>query len=120
MSTDWDIFCVDCKTQHRFNDANHRADMMRAIIKHAPVIAALVPLFNERDIWSLELKTTYGRIDAQWFLEHLGHKLVPISEYGEIDGECGEYFQCDSCKTSRACQLEKGHGGNHARKEERW
>ncbi len=119
MSTDWDIFCVDCKDQHRFNDANHQVGMMRALIKHANIIATLVPLMNERDIYDIDLRTSYGRVDPDWFLKHLNHKLVPISEYGTIDSECGEYFQCNDCKTSRACQLEKGHGGVHARKEDR-
>jgi len=54
---------------------------MVSIIESAEAIAALVPLLETERV---ELKTRYGYIDPKWFKKHLGHELVPRSEYGDF------------------------------------
>lgn len=85
MSCDWNIYCRTCNATHDFLDANHKEDLMWHLIRHASSIAALAPLM-EGDLFNgnLELRTFYGRIDSRWFRDHLGHDLVPISEYGDF------------------------------------
>lgn len=82
MSEDWDIYCRTCDDNHGFNDANHREDLMWFLIDHSSVIAALDPVVNGREC--IELKCFYGRINSEWFAKHLGHDLVPKSEYGDF------------------------------------
>lgn len=113
MSCDWHIHCVTCKSTHRFDDANHRDEMMLDIIKHAAAIAGLagLPEIAKHDI---KLTTTYyGDIDPTWFRDHLGHDLRPIDEYGGLATQCHEYVAC-TCGTSRRCVLDRGHDGAHA------
>jgi hypothetical protein len=84
MSTDWNVHCRTCKDTYDFNDANHREDLMWLLVDQAPAIAALAPLMEADRNGELELGCRYGRIDPQWFKAHLGHDLVPISEYGQF------------------------------------
>jgi hypothetical protein len=55
---------------------------MFKLIDHADAIAGMARLLD--DTWEIELRTHYGRIDAEWFKKHLGHDLVARSEYGDI------------------------------------
>ena len=112
MSTDWNVHCLDCKETHTFDDANHMDTTMSALCKHAQAIAALAPLLLSCGTVILEVEH-HGRIDAAWFAKHLGHRLVPISEYGDILGQCAEYITC-SCGSVRRCTLGHGHEGEHA------
>lgn len=90
MSTAWDIRCVDCESIHGFDDANHRDREMFVICKHASAIAALVALADELgDALRLQLDS-YGDIDLHWFAKHAGHRLEPISEYGDPIRQCPE------------------------------
>ena len=84
MSTDWNVHCRTCKDTHGFDDANHQESLMWLLVDQAPAIAALAPLMDADSNDSVELKCYYGRIDPQWFRAHLGHDLVPISEYGDF------------------------------------
>ena len=84
MSCDWNVHCKTCGDTHRFDDANHAVELMRALVKHASAIALLAPLFNE-GVYDVELRTPYGWIDVAWFAQHAGHALVPIDEYGRTD-----------------------------------
>lgn len=116
MSTDWHIKCVDCGDEHRFNDANWRVDDMRGLIAHAATIAALAPALQDVSDLALELGP-YGRVDAQWFARHLGHRLVPISEYGHLDEQCHAQVPCSdpTCWSRYPCILRDGHDGQHQR-----
>lgn len=91
MSCDWSIFCRTCNEEHPFSDANHAERLMRHIIASAPQIAALVPLIDlNLSPWEIELGCRFGSIDPQFFREHLGHDLVPRSEYGNFDEGAAE------------------------------
>lgn len=111
MSTDWNVHCLDCNETHGFDDANHMDDTMASLCKHAAAIAALAPLLAAAGAVRLEVEY-HGRIDAAWFARHLGHRLVPISEYGDVLGQCAEYVACE-CGNTRRCKLEYGHAGEH-------
>jgi hypothetical protein len=88
MSIDWNVHCLDCKATHKFEDANHQDHLMALLCKHADAIADLADLVVEAGENDIELKTWWGRVDVQWFKTHRGHRLVPISEYGELlDGK---------------------------------
>jgi hypothetical protein len=89
VSTDWNVHCVECDSTHKFNDANHMVDEMKLLVKHAAAIAGLAPLLTEsRDIsFRLGQYGGYGDIEADRFALHLGHKLWPINEYGELLAE---------------------------------
>jgi len=112
MSTDWHVHCLDCKDTHEFRDANWCDDDMAVLCKHAAAIAALVPLLGETRLLTVELMTMYGRIEAHWFAQHAGHRLVPINEYGDFIGQCAEYVDC-ACGSRRRCTLHHGHEGEH-------
>lgn len=56
---------------------------MWLLIDHASDIAGLRPLLvDERCCNQLELECYCGRIDVNWFAQHLGHELVAMDEYG--------------------------------------
>lgn len=112
MSEDWNIYCKDCGETHKFRDANHQVELMHGLIEHADAIAALAPLMNDWGSYITLSAEHYGSIEPKWFLKHRGHELVPISEYGNIDGQCDVYVKC-TCGYSKRCTLEKGHDGVH-------
>lgn len=117
MSTDWNVHCVDCEETHTFNDANHMDETMAALCKHAAAIAALAPLLAECRTVLLAVEG-YGAIDAAWFVKHLGHRLVPISEYGYLLTQCTEYVAC-ACGSMQRCRLDRDHNGDHDPKAKR-
>ncbi len=118
MSTDYNVYCKTCDDIHRFNDANHQDDLMRALVRHKAAIAALAPLLAEA---SVELVTPYGYVSADWFAQHAAHDLAVIDEYGRVpattcarcakpDEQCRAVFvnstrlYCDAC----AHHIERG------------
>jgi hypothetical protein len=45
---------------------------------------------------------------------HAAHHLVPVDEYGTLDGECGVRVACSVCGKDDHCRLAQGHTGDHA------
>lgn len=117
MSTHWHVYCLDCKTEHEFLDANHEAAVMALLCKHAAAIAALAPLFEEYSGIGadLELRVFYGRVDPIWFAKHAGHRLVPRNEYGGFLETCDAMFACKCCGSNLYCKLPPSHEGEHAK-----
>jgi len=112
MSTDWNVHCLDCKSTHTFDDANHQVEAMAVLCKYASAIASLAPLVRENpNVLELRLGH-YGEIDVFWFADHHTHRLIPINEYGAILGQCVEYVDC-GCGSRRRCTLDHGHDGAH-------
>lgn len=115
MSTDWNVHCLDCKSTHTFDDANHQLDLMLALCRHAEAIAGLAELVADIGT-DIELKTYWGAVDPGWFRFHLGHQLLPISEYGDVYGHCTERVRCcdkPTCHTYSKCTQLAGHIGDH-------
>jgi hypothetical protein len=111
MSADWHVHCLDCNDTQTFDDAHHMQGTMAALCKNAEAIAALVPLIRDGGALGLEVRN-HGEVDTQWFAQHLGHRLVPINEYGEALGECSERVDC-ACGSPMSCKREYGHVGEH-------
>jgi hypothetical protein len=117
MSCDWNIRCLDCKDTHRFDDANHRDDLMSVLIKHAGAIADLAPLLREANaITDIAIRTSYGSVDVKWFVTHRGHRMMPVDEYGALLDQCPEYIRCE-CGSNQRCQLKISHDGGHSPKQ---
>lgn len=91
MSNYWELYCRDCDSEHTFTNSNHCDKEIAALIKHADAIATMAGT-------GIELKCDLGQLDADWFLRHLGHNLIPRDEYGSLMGSCGKYFDCKDCK----------------------
>ena len=114
MSTDWDIFCTDCKERHGFDDCNHWEAEMLWLCKNADTIAGLVELVAGCPGGSgISVGFPCGdrlkRIDADWFRKHLGHNLQPINEYGGFLEQCSLYAKCGTCDYDHKCSLQHGH-----------
>jgi hypothetical protein len=113
MSTDWNVHCIDCNETYTFHDANWCDVDMAVVCKYAAAIAALAPLVSETNQINIELTTSYGRIDPEWFVKHSGHRLVPIREYGHFMTQCPDYVDC-TCGSRNRCTKDVGHDGDHA------
>ncbi len=109
MSTDWNVKCLDCNTEHHFNGANHQDELMAQLCKHANAIADIAPLLLNSDV---TLETLWGQVDAAWFARHKGHTLAPINEYGDLLGQCAERIRCCEYGHVYRCKLASGHTGS--------
>jgi hypothetical protein len=89
------------------SDANHAVEFMRLLIKNANEIAGLDKL--ARAEFSVELVSTWGSVNIEWMAKHCTHRLAPVSEYGDLDGECSEKVQCDKCGSWKPCVLPNDH-----------
>jgi hypothetical protein len=118
MSTDYDVYCLDCKAEHGFYDANHKDELMRDIIQYAELFANFAPIEASPlgiEIFVDNTARTNGsplRVDLSFFAQHRGHHLVVRSEYGDIDDQCGKRFKCGDCDSHLKCARTKGHDGN--------
>lgn len=130
MSCDWDVHCLDCESDHGFYDANHQDKLMRELAKLGPTIKKMCELMSVLDDLGRPPLNLYCepriqlddggrlRLAARWWVEHGDHRLVARDEYGRCDDECGEFYNCDSCGTSKCCRRTKNHDGDHADKRD--
>lgn len=108
MSCSYHVWCRDCGEQNELY-AERDPGLVRSLVRHADLIAALVPA--TRESYSLELRTVYGRVDPSWFAAHRGHRLVVRNEYGVIESLCPKLAQCPHCETRTRCVSSEGHEG---------
>lgn len=110
MSCAWDVKCLTCNVKAGM-DVNHGVDIMRLLITNAKTIAAIDDLSTAAGKigWFVELGSPGFSIPVQWFREHHAHRLAPVSEYGDLDGECSEKVQCPHCGSWMKCVLERDH-----------
>ena len=101
MSCSWDIVCVDCREYAGLDNTNHEDGLMRTLIKHRDAIAALAELAREARFLDLVVNTHF--VAPQFFVEHAGHVLRPINEYGKFDVPCNQDFVCPTCKVWVRC-----------------
>lgn len=128
MSCDWDLYCLDCKSYHGFDDTNHCVKEMRALATFGPQFQkvctawkeALPTLYTAAVAWfepKIMLRESYGwHLNVEWWIAHGAHRLVPIDEYGHTDDECGEKYVCPACNETKYCTRAKGHAPPHAQK----
>lgn len=112
MSTDYNVYCKTCEEIHYFNDANHRDDLMRGLIRHAKTIADMHEMMQ--DVQEIAFQTPYGMIDTAWFVKHREHELVVIDEYGRFLNQCIYNVKCEGCTKTVHCMLSHGHEGPHS------
>lgn len=102
MSCDWDVCCVDCNVESGISDANHQMELMRDLIANRSALEALAEL-NGPSVYDVELKISFSYIPLKFWSEHKGHKLRPISEYGQHDLPCGKKLFCRLCEKEISC-----------------
>jgi len=113
MSTDYGVYCLDCKEANIF-DENRSPKHAVEVIAMAPRLAVLREGLGNLDV---EVKVGYGiRVDLGWFEVHGTHKLDVIDEYGGFwpcctygDGH-GKY-QVEGEKYNRYCKRKDNHKG---------
>ena len=117
MSEYWDVYCRTCgkqfgefdaRAQLGIKDANHRQDMICALIRLAPAFIAFNAALRVEPL--AEIGVTYGYADRslnlRWFEEHAGHELVCAGN--------GDLFA--GCFYAIAL-MEQRHGGNRSIEE---
>lgn len=119
MSTDWDVYCLDCKKEHGFSDANHREGEMADLCASGPKIKQIVLLLQQVPVIKQSLVPEnlldYQSLNFDFWIEHGDHRLWPISEYGNLSERCNQQICCLSCGCNyhRRCTLLPGHEGSH-------
>lgn len=114
MSTHAGFFCVDCRERERPDVSNHMHDQFAGIMKYRATLEQLGRLRQDETLWWWALD--YGRLDqmSSWFVQHIGHRLVVLSEYGGVYGHAGECNQRPREFEQEAfCRLPNGHTGDH-------
>lgn len=101
MSTYWDIRCLDCNAESGLH-LNHGDDICRRLIPFRNAFAALA----ESETW-VTVPGERGHVRLLFFKDHAAHVLAAVSEYGDIDGDCGEP------KGRASCRALIGHEGDH-------
>lgn len=112
MSTYWDVVCLDCDKDSGLH-LNWGQHTCRDLIRGRDALAALANF----DVCDLQLSVPgeTGHVDAAFYKEHAGHVLAPVSEYGDIDGDCNELRLTGPSTTDGArCRLAPKHKGDHA------
>lgn len=122
MSNYWDIRCDTCGVNAGIDNANHRPELMEALARHADAIADLATSLGDEGY--LELSLDYVTTPADFFVEHRGHFLVAVSEYGYYNRACAKPGYCPQCKGVFLCSdnepVEPGrHQHCHTVKDER-
>jgi hypothetical protein len=103
MGTSWDIRCIDCGEDADVT-ANYdpiRIYEIQAIIEHAAAFAGMGAVDSD-----FEVKRVGVYVPFVWLAKHAGHRLRPVSEYGEVDGTCAKDYHCEHC-SSRLGQCDK-------------
>jgi hypothetical protein len=118
MSNNWDVYCLDCESEHGFDGMNGLESLMHQIIADAPVCAELSKIARRLNLVEVQAKAGWndGRVRLDWFEKHAAHRLIPRDEYGRFSGECGERFTCGECGDEFWCHAPKGHAGAHRKR----
>jgi len=108
VSTYWDVCCLDCDKGSGLH-LNHGVETCREVIRGRDGFAALAGIDVE-----IRVSGECGYVDANFYRDHAGHALAPVSEYGDIDGDCNEYRPTGPNTTDGSvCRLAADHGGDH-------
>ncbi len=86
MSTEWDVWCVDCDVGMAAEVADYPewriAESMQAIIDNRNHLVALSDLVAH--CAEVEVRVDFKRIDLPWLYKHVDHHLRPRNEYGDF------------------------------------
>lgn len=117
MSCYYEVYCLDCEVQGSIygGGTDPYLETIQAIILDAPKLVAVAVVSagcsNIRVSYEAQFQGEW-RIDLAWFRIHGNHRLAPISEYGEIIGQCGKEIVCPHCQQRPYppyCKRERGH-----------
>jgi hypothetical protein len=115
MGTSYDIRCIDCNETAGLRasyDPVH-LDTVQEIISHAVYFAGLADMDTNFEMYACAVY-----VPTRWLTKHLGHRLRPVSEYGEVDGTCAKYFHCEHCASRLGqCDKDVGHEGACEKRE---
>lgn len=126
MSTNWDVWCLDCENGHGFFEAYHQDALMIGLAKMGPALGAFAKTMRAikaiPDAYVdpyLALAYEQLKINLDWFEVHATHRLVARDEYGRCVDECGKTFTNCSCKTPHRCRRSEGHDGGCSEEREK-
>lgn len=94
MSCDVDLVCVDCSSVlgvdlNRGFDACAALWLLRETLADLELTRRALPPAGDLD---LEVNVYCRPIDLSWFLEHRGHELAVVDEYGHRMGWCCKWL----------------------------
>jgi len=114
VSTYWDVRCLDCNEESGLH-LNWGADTCRGLVQFRDALAALADsVLVATDYIMITVPGEIGRVDPSFYKKHAGHVLAPVSEYGDIDGDCNELRSTGPHTTDGArCRLPEKHEGDH-------
>ena len=122
MSTHWFPYCKSCETdEHRVIWWNHGERGVASLIKLMPDLGRFARALRELPHLDIDVRVigpewTNGLLD---FAAVQGdHEIVDKNEYGQLDGQCRERFQC-SAGHWHDCELWAEHCGAHGPKAAR-
>lgn len=119
MSTDWDIYCLDCEEGMGLNNwDHHERDVQDACRPEAAAALAALARVGLEMVDGIRPSSSMTSLDLSFYVKHEGHRLAPRSEYGEILGTCGKDIVCEHCgrRAYERCRLPMGHEGMCAKK----
>ena len=115
MSTDWDVYCLDCDDSLGLDGTKKAVSIL---IDDGPALSQLFESFGRLSSLDIEV-SVYGRpIVLSWFGKHGKHRLIAKDEYGHLDDECGARFKCGHCFVDSYCKRARGHDGDHANRRD--
>ena len=126
MSTDWGIGCRTCFAKHpddraayfsgEYDNCRSPDGLQRLINARDVIVLAAATLGRHvRFFWSDWSEDVADSV-AEFFVEHTGHDLSPMDEYGGFNDDCYHNVQCGECKTTHKCRRKRGHDGEHSYK----
>lgn len=110
MSNRWDLHCVRCGAGAGIG-WNHGDDALAEMLPHLKGLADLARLMRvlpSRVEVTVRCGFGEGSPDMDFFVEHEGHPIVVMSEYGYRLGDCNRRIG----NTFDDCRLAEGHDGD--------
>lgn len=106
MSTEFDLFCVDCDDGAGVE--SRRPDALGKLLTIRPALESLASLdLSCVTVDSPSLNRPRNPIPMEFFAKHAGHTLRVRSEYGEFEGDCNTEIRPSSI--ALICRLPRGH-----------
>lgn len=120
MGTSYDLRCIDCGQDAGVSASYDpiRAYELQPFIAVARALAGatgakqLVEMKEPFSVTSADMNMG-PRISLAWLVEHAGHRIRLVSEYGEVEGTCGQAITCTHCKAQHGyCDKDADHEGD--------
>lgn len=116
MSNEWDLLCRTCDEKCQL-DWNDGGDYIQQLIPHMAVIAKMRPVEEILYHHCYDFNQGFPSGLLHFAEQHQSHDLIAIDEYGQLHGDCSEYYKCSRCGTRQHCRRPRNHDGDHGPKE---